>query len=85
MATTAGSTKVRLRQLWFQVHKWIGLTLALPIVVICLTGSALVWHDWVDEALNMWRVTRPGLGIFSGFTSGRPVSRSMPRIALTCA
>ena len=64
MATTAGSTKVRLRQLWFQVHKWIGLTLALPIVVICLTGSALVWHDWVDEALNPARVvdaapTRP--------------------------
>jgi len=55
MATTAGSTKVRLRQLWFQVHKWIGLTLALPIIVICLTGSALVWHDWVDEALNPQR------------------------------
>ena len=56
MATTASSTKVRLRQLWFQVHKWIGLTLALPIIVICLTGSALVWHDWVDEALNPQRV-----------------------------
>ena len=56
MATTASSTKVRLRQLWFQVHKWIGLALALPIIVICLTGSALVWHDWVDEALNPQRV-----------------------------
>lgn len=56
MATTAGSAKVRLRQLWFQLHKWIGLTLALPIIVICLTGSALVWHDWVDEALNPQRV-----------------------------
>ena len=56
MATTAGSTKVQLRKLWFQVHKWIGLTLALPIIVLCLTGSALVWHDWVDETINPQRV-----------------------------
>ena len=44
--------KQRLRQFWFQVHKWIGLTLALLIIPISLTGSALVWHDWLDEALN---------------------------------
>lgn len=56
MATAAGSTKVRLRQLWFQVHKWIGLTLAIPIILICLTGSALVWHDWLDETINPQRV-----------------------------
>jgi uncharacterized iron-regulated membrane protein len=42
----------RLRQLWFQIHKWIGLALAVLIVPISLTGSALVWNDWVDEALN---------------------------------
>jgi uncharacterized iron-regulated membrane protein len=47
---------VRLRRVWFQVHKWIGLTLALPVILICLTGSALVWHDWVDQALNPQRV-----------------------------
>jgi uncharacterized iron-regulated membrane protein len=52
VATTASSTKVRLRRLWFQVHKWIGLILAPVVIAICLTGSALVWHDWVDEALN---------------------------------
>jgi uncharacterized iron-regulated membrane protein len=45
-------TRFRLRRLWFQVHKWIGLALALLIVPISLTGSALVWHDWLDERLN---------------------------------
>ncbi|HEX8468736.1 MAG TPA: PepSY-associated TM helix domain-containing protein [Allosphingosinicella sp.] len=45
-------TRPRLRSLWFQVHKWIGLALALLIVPISLTGSALVWHDWLDERLN---------------------------------
>lgn len=45
-------TKIGLRKLWFQVHKWIGLLLAIAIIPICITGSALVWHDALDEALN---------------------------------
>lgn len=48
----ASSSTLRLRRLWFQVHKWIGLTLAALIIPISLTGSALVWHDWLDGALN---------------------------------
>jgi uncharacterized iron-regulated membrane protein len=48
-------TQPRLRRLWFQVHKWIGLALALLIIPISLTGSALVWHDWLDERLNPQR------------------------------
>ena len=51
----ATSTKLRLRGLWLQVHKWIGLTLAVLIIPISLTGSALVWHDWLDETLNPGR------------------------------
>ena len=49
------------RKLWFQVHKWIGILLAILIIPICLTGSALVWHDWLDETLNPQRyeVTGP--------------------------
>jgi uncharacterized iron-regulated membrane protein len=50
-------TRPRLRRLWFQVHKWIGLALALLIVPVALTGSALVWHDWLDERLNPERST----------------------------
>lgn len=48
-------TKVGLRKAWFQVHKWIGLILAILIIPLCLSGSALVWHDAVDEALNPQR------------------------------
>jgi uncharacterized iron-regulated membrane protein len=46
------SRRSRLRRFWFQVHKWIGLALAVLIVPLSLTGSALVWHDWLDESLN---------------------------------
>jgi len=42
----------QLRRLWFQVHKWIGLLLAILVIPISLTGAALVWHDALDGALN---------------------------------
>jgi len=51
----ARSTNARLRGLWFSVHKWLGLLLALLIIPISLSGSALVWHDWLDETLNPQR------------------------------
>jgi len=51
----AQSTILRLRGFWLQVHKWIGLLLAVLIIPVSLTGSALVWHDWLDEAINPQR------------------------------
>lgn len=47
--------KKQLRAAWLQVHKWIGLTLAIAIIPISLTGSALVWHDWLDAKLEPQR------------------------------
>ena len=51
----ARAGKKQLRALWLQVHKWIGLTLAVLIIPIALTGSALVWHDWLDAKLEPQR------------------------------
>jgi uncharacterized iron-regulated membrane protein len=51
----AQSTTMRLRALWLKVHKWIGILLAVLIIPISLTGSALVWHDWLDEQINPQR------------------------------
>lgn len=48
----AASSKPRLRALWFQLHKWIGLLLAAAIIPISVTGAALVSHDWLDEVAN---------------------------------
>ncbi len=49
------ATKKKLRSTWLQVHKWIGLLLAILIIPISLTGSALVWHDWLDAKLEPQR------------------------------
>jgi hypothetical protein len=55
------TAKKQLRALWLQVHKWIGLLLAVLIIPISVTGSALVWHDWLEAQLEPQRheVTGP--------------------------
>jgi uncharacterized iron-regulated membrane protein len=66
--------RIRLRSLWFSVHKWIGLLLAVLIVPISLSGSALVWHDALDAALNPEREARsgsPGLPLDAYLASAR--------------
>lgn len=56
----AQSTKKQLRATWLQVHKWIGLLLAILIIPISLTGSALVWHDWLDAQIEPERYASYG-------------------------
>jgi uncharacterized iron-regulated membrane protein len=51
----AKTTKKQLRAAWLQVHKRIGLSLAILIIPISVTGAALVWHDWLDEKLQPQR------------------------------
>ena len=46
------SNKAELRSLWLKIHKWLGLTLAVPLVLIFLSGSALVWKDAVETFLH---------------------------------
>ena len=55
------ATKASLRQLWFQLHKWIGIILAIVLIPLSLTGSLLVWDAPLDRALHPTRhaVTGP--------------------------
>lgn len=55
-------SKIGLRNAWFQVHKWIGLILAILIIPLSLTGAALVWDDALDHALNPQRYATSGNG-----------------------
>lgn len=52
--------KLALRRMWFQVHKWIGLLLAILIIPISVTGAALVWHDGLDKLVNPARYATSG-------------------------
>lgn len=42
----------RIRQVLFQVHLWIALILFIPLVMLGLTGSALVWPDVLEKLTN---------------------------------
>lgn len=45
-------SRIRLRGVWFQFHKWIGLLLAVAIVPISLTGAVLVWDTGVERIIH---------------------------------
>lgn len=47
----AGATTLHLRRLWFQLHKWIGILLAILLIPLSLSGSALVWHEPLERLL----------------------------------
>lgn len=51
----AASTRLGLRKLWFQVHKWIGLLLLLLLIPLSLSGAILVWKGPLDRVLNPQR------------------------------
>ena len=41
-----------IRSLWLKAHLWVGLAIALPLIVVALSGSVLVFEDALDRALN---------------------------------
>jgi uncharacterized iron-regulated membrane protein len=61
-------SRVKVRNLWFQVHKWIGLILCVVLIPLSLSGSLLVWHDGLDELLHPQRFPVSG-------EATQPVSR----------
>lgn len=56
-------TKAAWRRRWFQVHKWIGLILAILIVPLSLSGAALVWHDGLDRLIHGARYAITGTAL----------------------
>ncbi|TXC63633.1 PepSY-associated TM helix domain-containing protein [Sphingosinicella ginsenosidimutans] len=54
------STTLRLRGWWLQVHKWIGLILAILIIPLCVSGAALVWDGALDKVINPGRYAVTG-------------------------
>lgn len=54
------STVLKLRGAWLQVHKWIGLLLAIIIIPLSVSGALLVWDEALDHVLNPGRYAVSG-------------------------
>lgn len=65
------------RKIWLKTHLWLGLALGLFLSVIGLTGSALVFFQEIDKALN------PQLRIVAAPPEGRAAWRPLEEIADT--
>lgn len=71
--------KMQWRRLWFTVHKWLGLTLALPVLLIFLTGSVLEVKNWLGAPTEgAMRVVHL---LHGSFLLGRPGARVVGLIA----
>ena len=68
---------IRLRSLWFQIHKWLGIGLAILVIPISLSGAALVWHDWLDEQVNQQRYPAVTAPLLSPATYAASASKLM--------
>ncbi|MGE0063420.1 MAG: PepSY-associated TM helix domain-containing protein [Xanthobacteraceae bacterium] len=49
-----------LRQLWLNIHLWIGIGLAILLIPISISGGLLVFHDEFDGMLNPHRYAVSG-------------------------
>lgn len=56
--TTAGPSRSFRLNLW--LHRWTSLVATLPFLVLCLTGTVLIFHDEIDAALGVVPVSRAG-------------------------
>lgn len=54
--------RTRLRTLLFQVHLWVGLTLGPYVVVVCVSGSLVIFRGEIEDALHADLTTvKPGV------------------------
>ena len=51
-----------MREFWTVVHRWLGLTVALFLIVAGATGAVISWDHEIDEWLNADIMHTPGRG-----------------------
>ena len=60
MQGTLMSKSARLRTVWWTLHRWIGIGLAILLVPIAVSGALLVWHDHLDALIHPGRYAVTG-------------------------
>ncbi len=71
-------TKVRLRNVWFQIHKWIGILLAIVLIPLSFTGSMLVWDEPLDRLLQPSHYAETGPAALTASVYVESARRGLP-------
>jgi uncharacterized iron-regulated membrane protein len=50
-STTANSSRWFRFNLW--LHRWTSLIATIPFLILCITGTVLIFHEEIDEALGV--------------------------------
>jgi uncharacterized iron-regulated membrane protein len=59
---SSSSTSIRLRTVWWAIHRWIAILLCILLVPIAISGALLVWHDELDALVHPARFAVTGNG-----------------------
>src|SRR5258705_3862381 len=63
MQGTSMSKSARLRTVWWTLHRWIGIGLAVLLLPIAVSGALLVWHDHLDALMHPARYAVNGQSV----------------------
>ncbi|PND37326.1 hypothetical protein C1O66_07135 [Paucibacter aquatile] len=70
------------RKLWVWLHRWVSLAAGLLLVLLGLSGSALVWRAELDAVLNpAWLQARPDCATAETAQEAEPIRRVLQRLA----
>ncbi|HEX7989229.1 MAG TPA: PepSY-associated TM helix domain-containing protein, partial [Stenotrophomonas sp.] len=67
-----GTSRTYRLNLW--LHRWCSLLATLPFLVLCLTGTVLIFHEEIDAAMGVMPAA-PGLS-----ASQRPLAESVDAV-----
>ena len=73
-----------MRAFWTVVHRWIGLTVALFLIVAGATGAVISWDHQIDEWINADIMEAPGRGALkSPLVLAAAVEADDPRVEVS--
>ncbi|WP_315762638.1 PepSY domain-containing protein [Sphingomonas sp. Y38-1Y] len=71
-------------RIWFQVHKWTSLISTAFLLMLCLTGLPLIFHDEIDMLTGPPpQFGRPGVGSSSDTVGLLPLDEVLRRVLAT--
>lgn len=79
----AGLSARGLRDLWVEIHKYVGLATFLFLSIAGLTGSVLVFRAGLDEALNLDLYRVPAARVLPAGELARRLEQSHPAVQIT--